>query len=248
MIFLISAITAFFAGFLKTGFGIGGGFFLTPLLTLVMPPIEAVGLITPMMLITDLFTVRLFWRQMDISQILLLVPGCLLGTVLGGYYLFKASSSSVETGIGVIAIVFAGVFMYSRANPSLYNKWNPKPYHGILISVLAGFTSSVAHSGGIILIIYFLAKGFEKEGLIANMVGILLLSDLVKFPIFLINGFLDEQMIFLAIILMPLLFMGSWLGHRLVERLNSRNYGLMLAVIVLICGLILLTDPQELLF
>jgi uncharacterized membrane protein YfcA len=38
MIYLISAITAFFAGFLKTGFGIGGGFFLTPLLTLVMPP------------------------------------------------------------------------------------------------------------------------------------------------------------------------------------------------------------------
>lgn len=248
MIFLILLFTALMAGFIKTGFGIGGGFFLTPLLALVMSPLRAVGLISPVMLITDVITICFFRGQKDTAQVLLMIPGCICGTVIGSCYLCQLSSSMIETGIGIIAVVFAVIFMLSKSDCSIWNQWDPGAYQGMMISVVAGFASAVAHSGGIILTIYFLAKGYEKERLIATMVNVLLVSDIIKLPLFLMNGFLDGDTVWLVIFFTPILLLGSWMGHKLLVRLNRGMYAHILAVIVLVCGLILLIDPQELVF
>src|SRR5277367_5803290 len=104
----VSTILIAFAGvflicFMKGAFG--GGFSIVgiPLLSFVMDPVTAGGLLAPLFIAMDLFSLR-YWKPSTWSKpdLLLLVPGLVVGIGVG-YVLFR------ELDHRAIAIVMAAV-------------------------------------------------------------------------------------------------------------------------------------------
>src|SRR5215510_11467510 len=82
---MIIAIGAIMIGLSKGGFG--GPVLvamLTPLLTLALPAGQAVGIVLPLLIFGDIFAVWIYWRKWDMRQIKLLLPGALIGIIIGG--------------------------------------------------------------------------------------------------------------------------------------------------------------------
>ncbi len=240
MLYLMMAVTALLAGIIKTGFGVGAGIFLTPLLALMVGPKQAVGMMSPMMLITDVLTLYAFWGKWNWRQIKIIFPGTVLGTIIGAYYLSWASPTIAKVTIGIIAVVFSSMQIYKVKNPSALQKFKLRTWHGVLTSFFSGIASAIANAGGIVVTIYLVSVGLSKEAFVATLVGVLLLSDISKFVLYTHLNILTWNFLLIGLALTPVMILGSWLGRKLIDKLNERQYVLYINVLVFISGIILL--------
>lgn len=155
-----------FAGVLLISFmkgAFGGGFAIVgiPLLSTVMDPITASGLLAPLFIAMDLYGLRYWkpstWSKPDLKPLL---PGLVVGIGFG-YLAFRfLDHRAIAIVMAAITLVFVGLWLLRGAEVTLQRRSTPK-------AVAAGFTSGVttmvAHSGGPPLAMYLLPLGLGKE-------------------------------------------------------------------------------------
>lgn len=234
-----TTIAALMAGVIKTTFGIGAGVFLTPLLALMLDAKMVVALMAPMMLITDISTLWLHRNKWELKYIYILLPGFLTGVVAGSYYLAWASPSLTKLTIGVIAMVFSTYQIIRLRYPAFFAGIDPGTAAGVIISLAGGVSSAVAHSGGIIITIYLATKNLSKESFVATLVGILFFSDILKMITYTKLDLLNKSLLISGLELTPLLFLGSWLGSKLINRITDKQFILYVNILIFISGVIL---------
>lgn len=239
---VLTIIAAIAAGLIKTTFGIGAGVFLTPLLSLIMYPKTAVALMAPMMLITSIATLWMHWRKWELKYIYILLPGMLVGIVGGSYYLAWASPSLTKLTIGIIAMVFSAFQIIRIKNPQVFANMEVSTPVGIIISLFAGMSSAIAHSGGIIITIYLVTKNLSKSTFVATLVGILFFSDVLKMITYTKLNLLTQPLFIQGLELTPALFLGSWLGSRLIKKLSDSQFILYVNILIFFGGIILIAS------
>lgn len=239
MVLIFSIIAALIAGLLKTTFGIGAGVFLSPLLSLVMPPKTAVALMAPMMLITSISTLWMHWKKWDMQNIYILLPGFLAGVVMGSYYLAWASPSLTKVTIGIIAMVFSAYQIIRIKKPRLFTNIEMGTLPGVIISLFGGISSAIAHSGGIILTIYLVPRNLNKASFVATLVGILFFSDILKMILYAKLNLLTQPLLITGLELTPALLLGSWLGGKLISKLSDIQFILYVNILIFVSGAVL---------
>lgn len=242
MTVFLTVIAAVAAGLIKTAFGIGAGVFLTPLMSLIMFPKTAVALMAPMMLITDITTLWMHWKKWDLKYIYILLPGVLAGIVAGSYYLAWASPALTKITIGIIAMVFSSYQIVRVKYPRLFTNIDMSVTTGVIISLFAGVSSAIAHSGGIIITIYLITKNLSKSTFVATLVGVLFFSDVLKIITYTKLHLLTPPLLIYGLELTPALFLGSWLGSRLINKLSEKQFILYVNKLIFISGIILIAS------
>ncbi|MFZ5632162.1 MAG: sulfite exporter TauE/SafE family protein [Bacillota bacterium] len=236
---ILTIIAAAMAGLIKTTFGIGAGVFLTPLLSLIIFPKTAVALMAPMMLITDITTLWMHRGKWNLKHIYILLPGVLVGIVAGSYYLAWASTSLTKLTIGIIAMVFSAYQIIRIRYPKFFANKEISTPAGIIISLFAGVSSAIAHSGGIIITIYLITKNLNKSSFVATLVAILFFSDVLKMITYTKLHLLTQPLLINGLELTPVLFLGSWLGSKLINKLSDKQFILYVNILIFASGIIL---------
>jgi uncharacterized protein len=162
----LATITVAFAGvflicFMKGAFGGGFSIIGIPLLSVVMDPVTAGGLLAPLFIVMDLYGLRYFkrttWSKPDL---VLLLPGLVTG-IGAGYYLFRhLDHRAIEIIMAVVTLVFVGLWLVNGAKVVRRPRSSPK---AILAGFSSGVTTMVAHSGGPPLAMYLLPLGLSKQ-------------------------------------------------------------------------------------
>ncbi len=222
-IYLISVLSlvAFIAGVLKSGFAIGAGIFLTPILALIMGPKEAVALVAPMMLFTDIVAIYQYWKKWKVHDILYLAVPCLLGAVIGALLLNWFTPEIAKRAIGIIGLLyicselFRIVFKKKSGSPNIL--WSST------IGLLGGITSALANSGGVFISTY-LADRLSKQYFIGTLVVIFLGLNITKVSMFTALGILDQRLWIVDLSLIPLMFMGGLAGKWINNRINEKQF------------------------
>src|SRR5262245_66278187 len=106
---LVAFTGVFLICFMKGAFG--GGFAIVgiPLLSLVMDPVTAGGLLAPLFIAMDLYSLR-YWKPSTWSRpdLLLLVPGLVVGIGVG-YLLFTLlDHRAIAIVMAAVTLVFVG--------------------------------------------------------------------------------------------------------------------------------------------
>jgi uncharacterized membrane protein YfcA len=158
---LVAFAAVFLIAFMKGAFG--GGFSIVgiPLLSFVMDPVSAGGMLAPLFIAMDLFALRYWkpstWSRPDLAR---LVPGLLVG-IAAGYLLFRVlDHRAISIVMAVITLTFVGLWLVSGAKQTTRERSTPK---AITAGVASGVTTMVAHSGGPPLAMYLLPLGLSKE-------------------------------------------------------------------------------------
>ena len=97
LFYLTFAVTALIIGLGKGGFGSSFAALATPRLALTMPVPELVPLMLPFLMVGDIFAVGFHWRRWDRRQVLLLIPGALVGVAVGTLFLTNVSPDVLRT-------------------------------------------------------------------------------------------------------------------------------------------------------
>src|SRR5260221_14672603 len=162
----VSTILVAFAGvflicFMKGAFGRGFSIVGIPLLSIVMDPLTAGGLLAPLFIAMDLFAL-LYWKPSTRSKpdLVRLLPGLVTGIGIG-YLLFRfLDHRAISIVMAATTLIFVSLWPVAGAEAMIRPRSTPK---AITAGLASGITTMVAHSGGPPLAMYLLPLGLSKE-------------------------------------------------------------------------------------
>lgn len=232
---LVAFAGVFLICFMRGAFG--GGFAIVgiPLLSTVMDPVAAGGLLAPLFVATDLFALRYYkpstWSKPDLR---LLLPGLVVGIVVG-YGLFRfLDHRAISIVMAATTLIFVGFWFVGGGQVTVRPRSSPK---AVGAGFASGITTMVAHSGGPPLAMYLLPLGLTKEVYAGTTSLFFTVGNATKaLPWLLLARPAGSEWVLMAICLCAIPA-GVWLGWRLHGRLDQRQlyracYGLLVVVAI----------------
>jgi Sulfite exporter TauE/SafE len=105
LFYLVAIPAVTLLGLSKGGFA-GLGMISTPLLALVMPPLEGAAILLPILICQDAISVWTYHRAWSAWNLKVLLPGSVLGVGAGWLLASYLSNAAIELTVGSIALVF----------------------------------------------------------------------------------------------------------------------------------------------
>jgi Sulfite exporter TauE/SafE len=113
-LFWLAAVIAVTAlGLSKGGFS-GIGVMAVPVMALVVSPLQAAGILLPILLAQDVVTIWSYRREWDGWNLAVLIPGQLIGAAAGWLLAAYVSDAAVRLFVGTIAIVFTLNYWFGK--------------------------------------------------------------------------------------------------------------------------------------
>jgi len=232
---LVAFAGVFLIAFLKGAFGGGFAIIGIPLLSIVMDPLAAGGLLAPLFIAMDLCAFR-YWKPSTWSKpdLVPLVPGLVIGIGLG-YLLFRfLDHRAIAIVMAAVTLAFVGLWLAGGAQVTARPR---SALNAAAAGLASGFTTMVAHSGGPPLAMYLLPRGLRKEVYAGTTSLFFSIGNLTKLLPWLLLLKPQPSLWKLAALCLLAVPAGVWLGWRLQDRLDQRQiyracYGLLILAAV----------------
>jgi uncharacterized protein len=210
--FAIPAVV--FLGLSKGGFS-GVGMISTPLLALILPPLEAAALLLPILLVQDAFSVWIYRRVWDPWNLKVLLPGAVIG--VGAAWLLAAhvSETVVRLLVGLIALGFVAYAVIRRNRP--VPKRRPPAASGVIWGSLSGFTTTLIQIGAPPYYAFVLPQRLEKMIFVGTTVMFFAAANSMKVAPYFALGQFTTSGLWTSLALFPLAIASNYLGIYLVR-------------------------------
>ena len=239
LILVIPAAVAFLIGLAKGGFGGMLGALAVPLMALVMPAREAIGVVLPILMFADVFAVASHWRKWNIKLVFLLIPGAILGVTIGTIFITNAPSDILRKFLGVIVLLFSIYkLLESRILKSI--QYAGKNWHGIVFGTITGFSSSLAHTGGPPVSIYLLLQDIKPRMFIATSALFFMILNWIKVPFYLYANMFNFEILLSYTWLIPIVPLGVLVGRWFSVRVSKKVFEKIIVILLCVAGLMLL--------
>jgi len=216
----------------------GIGMLSMPLLVLVMPPAAAAGLMLPVLMMQDIYSVWLYRGRWDVGNLRFLVPAAAVG-IAAGFALFAfLPVTTMLAVLGMLTIVFAVRGILAPPAPAR----RPSRVAGWIFGILSGLTSTVLHQGGPTFQMYLMPQRLPRDTFVGTTVAFFFIVNLLKFPGFLALGQLTREGLVVAALAAPFALFSTFLGARLVSRIPHERFYVIIYVILAGVGVKLLVD------
>ena len=242
--FWVLAVTAtLLVGMAKAGFGGAATNLGVPLIALAATPPYAAAVLLPILLALDAIGLVVFRGSFDRRNLVLLLPGALLGVVAGWLLFGRVDPRWIRVLIGIEAIVFAIDRLreaFGWVSPRAPAK--PSAWRGTGWGALTGFTSFISHAGGPPLMHYLMPQKLDKIELVGTATIFFAIVNFAKLAPYAQLGLLDLSNLAVSVLLLPAVPVGFWLGYRLMKSVDMRQFNLILALLLMAAGLKLIWD------
>lgn len=236
-VWIASGFIVLFAYFARGITGFGSGLIAVPLLALLHP----LTTVVPLVLITDVTASVVMGgetrRHIRWGEIRALLPGSLMGVVLGVTLLINLPKQPLLTALGIIVLIF-GVrsTLNIHGNKQICRWWaGPAGLAGGTIGALFG-------TGGPPYVIYLSHRLLDKAQLRATFSGLFLIDGAFRIVAFLIAGLLlRPELQWPLAAALPLMVLGLYFGHRV-------HIGITPAQMLRLIGLLLIVSGTSLLW
>jgi uncharacterized membrane protein YfcA len=237
--FLVAALAALLVGLSKGGLS-NMGVLGTPVLALVISPVQAAALLLPIFVVSDIFGLWAYRREFDKRNLIILLPAAILGIGIGWVTYSMVSERVVGFMIGALGVVFClNAWRVRNANV------RPKPAglpRGIFWGAVTGFSSFVSHSGGPPFQVYVLPQQLPKLVFAGTSTIAFAVINAVKLLPYWQLGQFNGTNLQISAWLMPIAIAGTFAGVRVVRVLPERGYFVFVHVMLLVVSLKLLID------
>src|SRR5690242_17918556 len=104
---------------------------IAPLLSQIMPVPQAVGITLPLLMIADLFALRVYWNKWDMRYIKLMLPLALVGIAMGTWVLANFDDLSLRRLLGLFTLI---AVVYKLASDYLKSlEYSPRDWHAYFV-------------------------------------------------------------------------------------------------------------------
>jgi len=228
-------------GFSKGGFGGTLGILATPLMTLVVPANEVIGLLLPILILADVFAVTSYWKEWDWKLIGLLTPGAIVGVTIGTFFITSMPTEILRVTLAIIVLIFA-LYKIFEAMIFRLTSYQARDWHGTMAGIAAGFFSALAHTGGPPISIYLILRRVPTRTFNATSALFFAILNWIKVPYYFYANLFDYQRLRGLIWLLPLLPLGVWAGKHLADRISRQAFERVIVVLLVVTALLLIFE------
>lgn len=234
---ILITLILLFSSLLQGVSGFGFGIMAMAFLPFVMDIKQAVVLVAYSSLISVILLGCKFRHSLKVNDIKKALIGIFLGIPMGVILLKRLDKDIIEELLG-IAIIMAGLQLYYGKERSL------KKMAGNFGQYFAGFISGTLGGafsmGGPPLVIYSHAQNWGKEKLMANLQFLFVFSLGWRLVIYSLNDLVTIKITLLAILLSPIILIGSNLGAKHLLKIPSNGLKKITGMILIILGLMII--------
>lgn len=230
------ALAAFLIGFNKAGVAGTLGPFVTVLLALSIPADDAIGLLLPILIVADWFTLAAHWRQWDTRIYLRLLAAALLGIAVGSLVIAAVDEVTLRRIIAVTMLGFA--LFYAKSRSIRLDPAKSRRY-AFPAGATSGLISTLAHLGGPPIVIYLMTTNLNPRRFVATSAVLFATINLLKLPGYYLAGLFDSQLIVSTLWTWVMIPFGVLTGRTLVEKINRAQFE-KVTIVLLTLGAVLL--------
>ncbi len=206
-------------GLSKGGFLGAAGGLAVPMMSLVISPVQAAGIMLPILNTMDMTGLFAYRRDFDWKNLLILLPAAAVGILLGWATAAYVFESQVRLIVGLIGLAFTLNYWFNggaKRPPA-----NPNRMRGSFWGIVAGFTSFVSHTGAPPFNVYMLPQRLPNAALAATAVMFFTTVNLIKLIPYYALGQFSTANLKTTAVLLPLapvsMLVGVWLTRRIAQ-------------------------------
>jgi len=214
-----------------------------PLLSMIMPVPQAVGLVLPLLIFADIFALRAYWKEWDMHQVKLMLPAGVLGVVMGVLLLATLDDLTLRRILGTFTMI---AVIYKLTSDMLKSiTYEPRNWHGWLAGWASGFGSAIANVGAPPFTAYMLLQNVTPTRFIGTTTLFFAIINLLKVPGFLGANVIDVQQLIEIAWVLPLIPLNVWIGRKFVDWVNPKVFEwIMLALLAWASVTLLFSTPS----
>jgi uncharacterized protein len=215
-VFYLAAVPAvIFLGLSKGGFS-GIGMVSTPLLAIILPPLEAAAILLPIILLQDAFSVWIYRRVWDPWNLKVMIPGAVVGVGLAWLFAAHVPNAAILLVVGLIALGFVGYAVIRHHYPAI--KRRPQAAHGVFWGAMSGFTTTLIQIGAPPYYAFVLPQRLEKMIFVGTTVMFFAAANVMKVAPYTALGQFSSAGLATSAALFPLAIASNYLGVYLVRK------------------------------
>ena len=234
-LFYVFAVPAVIVlGLSKGGFS-GLGMISTPLLALVLPPLQAAAILLPIILLQDVLSCWIYRREWDPWNLKVMLPGAVIG--VGAAWLFAAyvSDGVIRLVVGLIALGFAAnAWWFRNIKPEDMPK--PRAAIGAVCGAGAAFTSTLIQIGAPPYYVFVLPQRLPKMLYVGTTVWFFALVNVMKVVPYFSLGQFSTAGLSTSAALFPLAIVANFIGVWLVRVTPEALFYRLTNVLVFVIG------------
>lgn len=232
---LVLALAAVVIGLSKTSVG-GFAALAVAAFAVYLPTKESTAAVLLLLLIGDVVGVARYRKAASWPLLRRLLPSVLPGVAVGALFLHVVDDHTLRLSIGVILTVMVAIQLTLRLRHR--RRTDPRPdgptppdvpeqphrLAGVAPGIAAGFTTMTANAAGPVMTLYLLACRVDKMAFVGTNAWFFLLVNLSKTPFSAALGLFPASTLALTVALAPFVLAGTWLGVKLVRRVDQRTF------------------------
>jgi len=246
----VLALAALLSGFAKTAVG-GVGLISVAAFASVLPSRASTGALLPLLIVGDVIAVRAYRAHADWGTLARLVPAVGAGVLVGVAFVARVDDTVMRRAIGGVLIVLLALQVHTRrraAGAAADGTQDPVSATGRPtrwwtrwgFGSMAGFTTMVANAGGPAMSLYLLAARFSVMGFLGTTSWFFFAINVLKVPFSIGLGLITRTSLLLDLTLVPAVLLGTWIGRRVIGRIEQDLFERLVLATTLLSGLNLL--------
>ncbi|SMY08203.1 sulfite exporter TauE/SafE family protein [Flavimaricola marinus] len=220
---ILAMLSVALVGLAKGGLGGAMAIMGMATLSLIVPPVQAAGILLPILLAMDAVSLWSWWKSWDVRLIRTMLPGALVGVAIGWATAAYVTDGVIRLIVGLIALLFiirwvtAGKAARATAQPH-------NPVAAAIWSTISGYTSFVAHAGGPPYQIYTVPLRLPPKIFTGTSVAVFSIINFVKVIPYFALGQFDTQNLATSAALLPVALLATLAGVAIVKRLRAEVF------------------------
>jgi uncharacterized membrane protein YfcA len=235
--FYMLVMTGAFA--VRSAAGFGAVLIAMPMLAFVLPISTAVSVTTALTAMTSIHQVGRHWRRVAWPHFAIMAFYSTIGIGLGFYFITMLDEHTMRRALGVFLILYALYALATAgASPVLPARW--RRALAACTGISGGLLGTLFGAGvGPIYVVYFNTLRMEREIFRVTMSTVVLLGGAARIAGYARLGLYEGSSVVLIAIGLPLVVLGSWLGDRVIRKLEPRMFGRLVGGLILLSGVAL---------
>jgi len=211
--------------------GFGSTLIAVPLLAHLMP----LKFVIPVVVVLDCVSAISMGLKLraDVwkSEFVPMLPFLLVGLLMGAFVLLNVPTQWLLLGLGGFVLLFGANYLVDRKPLIRLPRWAVAP-----IGLFAGTTSSALGVGGPIYVFYFTTRGATPQQIRATVPAVFSFTTVARIAIFAGVGLFNVEILIAVALLLPVMALGLWCGHRLHGRLARDQAVRIIGALLLLSG------------
>jgi uncharacterized protein len=233
----LAVLAVLFIGISKAGFGGGLGMLSTPICVLVFGPRDGIGILLPLLCAGDAFSLYPYWRKWEWQNVVYLLPGVVMGVLIGVQLIGRFSARELNLAIGVLAVSFVLFQVVKERVWRAEGVFAPNHAVGFPFGIGAGITSTFAHGAGPVVTMFLVPQRMPKEIFVGTTVLIFTWVNWIKLPFFIGTGLITWETTRLSLMFLPLVPLGVGAGVWLNRKISEASFLWIIYLLTFLAGL-----------